>query len=92
MLMLQDVKNEKINLNNADGHGLLTFSGIAGKDAVEYGLEMQLLHEIDHEKSQVSVSPRSIFMVIYKTSEGHWPRLTKETNKQASHVKVDWNK
>lgn len=48
--------------------------------------------EINLVAVQVSVSPRSIFMVIAKKELGHWPRLTKEPGKQMSHVKCDWNK
>jgi hypothetical protein len=91
---LQDVKDEKVGLNNVDGHGVLTFSGTAGgaADAHSYALELKLLKDIDLEKSKVSVSPRNIFLVLIKTEEGHWPRLTEAPARQQTHVKVDWNK
>lgn len=66
----------------------LTFSGKT--DSAEYQLELCFFNEIDKEASKVSVSPRSIFCVIVKKEEGHWDRLTKES--QQKHIKCDWNK
>jgi hypothetical protein len=36
---------------------------------------------VDKEKSKISVTPRSVFLVIEKAEEGSWPRLTKESGK-----------
>jgi prostaglandin-E synthase len=90
---VQDAKDAKTDLDNVDGTGKLTFSGKSGD--VQYDLEISFMKEIDVSASQVSVSPRCIFLLIAKTesSSGHWPRLTKESGKQATqHIKCDWDK
>ena len=61
---VQDAKDVKTNLENADGTGKLSFSGKVGDLA--YDLSLPLLKEIDVNASQVSVSPRNIFVVIHK--------------------------
>ena len=88
----QDVKDEKLNLENVDGSGKLTFTGKAGNPQQDYTLDLTLNQEINVEESKVSVSARHIFVVIVKTESGHWPRLTKESGKHMSHIKCDWDK
>lgn len=94
-LDIQDVKNEDIKLeNDAEGkHGILRFKGKAGAEQQDYQLDLAFCKAINVEESKVSVSPRQIFLVIEKAdTDGHWPRLTKESGKHLSHIKVDWNK
>ena len=61
---VQDTKEVKTDLVNADGTGKLTFSGKTGD--VQYELNLPLFSEIDVEASKVSESPRHIFLVIVK--------------------------
>ena len=61
---VQDTKEAKTDLVNADGTGKLTFSGKTGD--VQYELNLPLFSEIDVEASKVSESPRHIFLVIVK--------------------------
>jgi len=61
---VQDAKDVKTNLENADGTGKLSFTGKVGE--IAYDLNLALLKEIDATASQVSVSPRNIFVVIHK--------------------------
>ena len=61
---VQDTKDVKTDLVNADGTGKLTFSGKTGD--VQYELNLPLFSEIDVEASKVSESPRHIFLVIVK--------------------------
>ena len=61
---VQDTTDVKTNLENSDGTGKLSFSGKVGDLA--YDLNLPLLKEIDVSASQVSVSPRNIFVVIHK--------------------------
>ena len=63
---MQDAKDVKTNLENVDGVGKLSFTGTVGD--ITYDLSLPLLKEIDVSASQVSVSPRNIFMVIAKVS------------------------
>ncbi len=55
-----------------------------------------LPQEVDKEESKVSVSDRSIVLVVMKagSAQGHWPRLLygkgKVTNVQASLSKFAW--
>lgn len=53
MFSLQDVKDEKLKLDNVDGNGKLTFSGKAGKEQQEYTLDLNFQQEIDVEASKV---------------------------------------
>ncbi|KAL0051790.1 hypothetical protein WJX82_002176 [Trebouxia sp. C0006] len=98
---LQNAKNPTIKLDNgSDGkHGHVSFKGKAqshatGADAHEYEVELDLFGAIDSEESKISISDRSVLLVIAKqepTGE-HWPRLLKETGKVGRNIKVDWNK
>lgn len=87
---VQDVKGEKLKLDNVDGCGKLIFSGKAGKEEAEYSLELNLKHEINVSESKVSVTARNIFIIAAKIEDGHWERLTKESGKQLTHIKCDW--
>lgn len=81
----QDVKGEKLALTNDAGKGHLSFSGTAGPEQLQYGLELNLHGEIDVEASKVSATPRNVFMIIMKKEAGHWPRLTQEPSKSLAH-------
>lgn len=61
---VQDTKEVKTDLVNADGTGKLSFSGKTGD--VQYELNLPLFSEIDVAASKVSESPRHIFLVIVK--------------------------
>lgn len=93
-LDVQDVKDQQIKIDNdGTGHGVLHFSGKAGAEQTEYALDITFFKAIKVEESQVSVSPRQIFLVIAKAeADGHWPRLTKDKEGKATHIKVDWSK
>ncbi len=91
-VVVQDVKDEKFKLENAEGTAKLSFTGQAGKDGQAYALELTLLHEINVDDSKVSVSPRHIFVLVIKTEPGHWERLTKDSGRHLTHIKCDWDK
>ena len=70
---LQNAKNPTIKLNNgSDGkHGHVSFKGKAqshatGADAHEYEVELDLFGAIDSEESKISISDRSVLLVIAK--------------------------
>jgi hypothetical protein len=48
--------------------------------------------KIDKEKSKISASPRCVILVLEKAEEETWPRLTKESGRHLTHIKVDWDK
>eukprot|EP01026_Neomeris_dumetosa_P033034 TRINITY_DN2627_c0_g1_i3.p1 TRINITY_DN2627_c0_g1~~TRINITY_DN2627_c0_g1_i3.p1 ORF type:complete len:159 (-),score=6.81 TRINITY_DN2627_c0_g1_i3:23-445(-) len=89
---LQDNKDAKWKLSNTDdGSGQFQFSCTAGESNDKYGVELTLYGQIKEEGAKISNTPRNIFFVIPKKENGdHWPRLLKESKKEA-HVKVDWN-
>lgn len=67
--------------NDSDGkHGQLVFKSKTGGDA-EYALELQLYAAVDKDKSKITITPRSVFMVLEKENAESWPRLTKESSK-----------
>lgn len=83
----------QIDLDNTDGsHGHLTFKATAsgGADDQLYELDLVMYKAVDKEKSKISVSPRSIFLVVEKKESESWPRLTKDSGKHLTHIKVDW--
>ena len=86
---LRDVTNNKTELK-PEGH--LSFTGTA--NGAEYAVDLQLHGEIDVEASQISVSPRSIFIILAKKEEGpYWPRLSKDSSKAVTQfIKADWDK
>ena len=61
---MQDAKDAKTDIANEDGVGKLSFSGSSGE--IKYDLSLPLLKEIDVQASQVSVTPRNIFLIIAK--------------------------
>jgi len=70
---LQNAKNPTIKLDNgSDGkHGHVSFKGKAqshatGADAHEYEVELDLFGAIDSEESKISISDRSVLLVIAK--------------------------
>ena len=65
---MQDATDVKTDIANEDGVGKLTFSGSSGE--IKYDLSLPLLKEIDVQASQVSVTPRNIFLIIAKVSSG----------------------
>lgn len=98
---LQDAKDPQIKLENdaEDKHGKLSFSGLArshatGSEAHEYGIDLEFFGPIDSKESKISVTDRSIVLVIAKKGETseHWPRLLAKSGKSATNIKVDWNK
>jgi len=93
-LDVQDVKDQKVEVSNTDDdkHARITFSGKAGSDDQDYELDLKLYGPVDTEKSKISISPRHIVVIVDKKEEGSWPRLTAETGKHLTHVKVDWDK
>lgn len=56
------------------------FKSKTGGDA-EYALELQLYAAVDKDKSKITITPRSVFMVLEKENAESWPRLTKESSK-----------
>jgi hypothetical protein len=91
---VQDAKEPKVEVKNAEGHGTLVFSGKAGSDSSLYELTLNFLKEVDADNSKINITPRNVVLVVAKP-EGdieHWPRLTKEPGKQHTHIKVDWDK
>jgi len=84
---LADVKGEKITL---DPSGKLSFEGeSSGK---QYKLDLELLHQVDVEKSKWVVQPRSVQFLIEKKEQGpFWERLLKQQGK-VWYLKADWNR
>ncbi|KAF8072731.1 P23-1 [Scenedesmus sp. PABB004] len=93
---VQDSKEPKLEVTNSeDGkNGHLTYRATAsgGVEDQEYALDLMLYGGVDKEKSRITISPRSVFLVLEKSEAGTWPRLTKDTGRHLSHIKVDWDK
>ncbi|BDA41642.1 probable co-chaperone protein p23-1 [Coccomyxa sp. Obi] len=97
---LQDAKDPKVNISNdAEGKfGKISFRGegrshATGLEKHEYALDLDLLKGVNPEESKISVSDRSIFLVVIKADDAqeHWPRLLQGKGK-VTNVTVDWNK
>jgi len=84
---LADTKNSKITLEPA---GKLHFEGeSSGK---HYKVDLELLKEIDVEKSKYTVQPRNVQFLIEKKEQGpFWERLLKNPGK-LWFLKADWNR
>lgn len=92
---VQDSKDPKIELTNTeDGFGHLIYKSVAsgGEDDKPYELDLTLFKAIDKESSKISASPRSVILVLEKAEEETWPRLTKESGRHLTHIKVDWDR
>ena len=69
----------------------LYFKGLASGDWL-YEVNMDLLKEIEPEKTKYQVRPRCIEFALEKAEEGpYWERLLKEKTKQ-HWLKVDFTK
>mmetsp|Transcript_31908 Transcript_31908/g.69683 ORF Transcript_31908/g.69683 Transcript_31908/m.69683 type:complete len:160 (+) Transcript_31908:76-555(+) len=71
--------------------GRLDFQGVKQENNT-YGFDMDLFGQIVPEESKIAKTLRSIFLVIKKSEEGHWPRLLKGKGKPPKYVSVDWDK
>lgn len=80
--------------NTDDGNGHLTYKSVAsgGEEDQLYELDLVLFGAVNKDASKISVSPRSVFLVIEKAAAETWPRLTKDSGRHLSHIKVDWDK
>ena len=74
---LQNAKDPTIKLDNGqdDKHGHVSFKGKAqshatGAEAHEYETELDLYGAIDAEESKISISDRSVVLVIAKQEPG----------------------
>ncbi|KAI8060059.1 HSP20-like chaperone [Gongronella butleri] len=81
---LADITNPQINLTSDK----FTFKAKAEKEQNEYECEIEFSAPIDVEKSRQVLTPRNLFMVIYKQSEGWWDKLYKGS--KLNFVKTDF--
>ncbi|KAK9908954.1 hypothetical protein WJX75_005142 [Coccomyxa subellipsoidea] len=97
---LQDVKDPKVDISNdAEGkYGKITFRGegkshATGVEKHQYTLDLDLYQDVDPDQSKISVSDRSIFLIIIKAEDAkeHWPRLLHSKGK-VTNITVDWDK
>jgi len=61
----------------------------ADEDA-QYQLDLVLFAAVDKEKSKITVTPRSIFLVLEKQEADSWPRLTKESGRWVGGAVTAW--
>lgn len=83
----------QIDLDNTeDGYGHLSYKAKAsgGVEDQLYELDLVLYKAVDKDSSKISISPRNIFLMIEKKEAETWPRLTKDSGRHLTHIKVDW--
>ena len=84
---LEDCKSPTLKIESNSVY----FRGIGGSDKKEYELTIDLNGEVDSEKSEQTVKAREVHVVLSKTKDGFWPRLTKSQQKH-HWLKIDFNK
>lgn len=79
-------------VNTEENFGHLTFKATAsgGVEDQVYELDLVLYKAVDKEQSKISISPRNIFLMIEKKEPESWPRLTQDSGRHLTHIKVDW--
>lgn len=83
---ITDCSKPKINLTSSS----LAFEGFAGEK--HFQLNVDLLHEIDAEKSKFAVRSRGIELILHKkdTEAEFWPHLVQDSKKWKTHCHIDW--
>ena len=78
-----------------EGGARVVFEGTSTSSGLSYAVTLNLLNDIDAEKTKIEIGARNVFLVVFKaerSEEGEgWGRLTMEKTGMR-HVKVDWNK
>lgn len=89
---VQDCKDTKVQVDkdDAESFAVLRFSGKAGSDGKAYGMDLELLKEVDPGETKVSTTGRNVFVMLPKKEEGFWPKLLRQ--KAPPNVKVDWSR
>ena len=85
----------RYNQVTCEGGARVVFEGTSTSSGVSYAVTLNLLNDIDAEKTKIEIGARNVFLVVFKaerSEEGEgWGRLTMEKTGMR-HVKVDWNK
>jgi hypothetical protein len=85
-LEINQAKNDVYEINN----NYIVFTGVCNTD-LKYGINLELLNEINKEESKYLVEERFIRFILKKTSDEKWIRLTKDKNQYKSNIKVNWD-
>jgi len=87
---LQDVQNQKIELNEDDS----SFSFTATSNSKPYALNFRFYGKVNKKDSKISVTGRAVELQIKKAQSGFWDHLLSDDSpsKKPFWLKVDWNK
>eukprot|EP01099_Mayorella_cantabrigiensis_P000929 TRINITY_DN13_c0_g1_i10.p1 TRINITY_DN13_c0_g1~~TRINITY_DN13_c0_g1_i10.p1 ORF type:complete len:224 (-),score=35.65 TRINITY_DN13_c0_g1_i10:198-869(-) len=86
---LQDVQNQKIELNEEDS----SFSFSATSNSKQYALTFHFFGKVNKKDSKISVTGRAVELQIKKAQSGFWDHLLSADHpKKPFWLKVDWNK
>ena len=87
--------NDRNTQVTCEGGARVVFEGTSTSSGVSYAVTLNLLNDIDADKTKIEIGARNVFLVVFKaerSEEGEgWGRLTMEKTGMR-HVKVDWNK
>ena len=85
-LEINQIKNDVYEINNNN----IVFTGVSNTD-LKYGINLELLNEVNKDESKYIVEERIIRFILKKTSDEKWIRLTSDKNQYKSNIKVNWD-